>query len=120
MTEYLSISRIIAAKKTAYENAFQYVETDEMDLGYFAIYHLNVLNEAFENLKTYIRRKTEEQKAAKKFLNIGNLNLRQAEIVQLYCEDPNANIMRNLKKYTPRVMLHMGIIMIIFFQGKKS
>ncbi len=89
MTEYLSISRIIASRKTAYENAFLYVETDEMDLGYFVIYHLKVLNEAFENLKSYIKRKTDEQKAAKKFLNIGKLNLRQTEIIQLYCENPN-------------------------------
>lgn len=90
MMEYLSISRIIAAKKTAYENAFLYVESDGMDLGYFVTYHLKVLDEAFENLKSYIKRKTDEQKVAQRFLNIGNLNLRQAEIVQLYYEDPNA------------------------------
>ena len=90
LTEYLSISRIIAARKIAYEKAFLYVETDEMDLGYFAIYHLKVLNEAFEELKAYIKRKTAEQKAAKKFLVSGLLNLRQAEMIQLYCENPNA------------------------------
>lgn len=90
MTEYLSISKIIAAKKRAYENAFLHVETDEMDLGYFAIYHLKVLNEAFENLKSYIKRKTDQQKAARKFLSIGNLNMRQAQILQLYSEDANA------------------------------
>lgn len=78
------------SKKTAYENAFLYVESDGMDLGYFVTYHLKVLDEAFENLKSYIKRKTDEQKVAQRFLNIGNLNLRQAEIVQLYYEDPNA------------------------------
>lgn len=90
MTEYLSISRIIAAKKTAYENAFLHVETDEMDLGYFIVYHMKVLNEAFEDLKSYIKRKTDEQKAAKTFLEIGNMNMRQAEIIRLYCENANA------------------------------
>lgn len=131
MTEYLSISRIIAAKKTAYENAFQYVETDEMDLGYFAIYHLNVLNEAFENLKAYIKRKTDEQKAAKKFLGIGNVNVRQAEIIQLYCED--ASSVHTVKDFQVKFLispttakadivglLEMGILKEIAFNKVKK
>lgn len=131
MTEYLSISRIIAAKKTAYENAFLYVETDEMDLGYFAIYHLNVLNEAFENLKAYIKRKTDEQKAAKKFLGIGNVNVRQAEIIQLYCED--ASSVHTVKDFQVKFLispttakadivglLEMGILKEIAFNKVKK
>lgn len=90
LTEYLSISKIIAKSKTSYEKAYLFVESDEMDLGYFITYNLEVLNSAFENLKLYIQRKNNEQKAAQRFLKLGNINLRQAEILQLYVENPNA------------------------------
>ena len=43
LTEYLSISRVIAKSKKSYENAYLYTEADEKDMGYFIAYNLRVL-----------------------------------------------------------------------------
>ena len=37
LTEYLSISRVIAKSKKSYENAYLYTEADEKDMGYFVL-----------------------------------------------------------------------------------
>ncbi len=47
LTEYLSISRVIAKSKKSYENAYLYTEADEKDMGYFIAYNLRVLELAF-------------------------------------------------------------------------
>ncbi|MGM9830599.1 MAG: Fic family protein [Paludibacteraceae bacterium] len=88
LTEYMSISRIIYKKKTAYERAFLYSEADSNDIGYFVAYNLRVLEEAFSELQTYIRHKTQERQAAAAFLHIGNINERQAEIMKMYYDNP--------------------------------
>ena len=89
LTEYLSISRVIAKSKKAYEKAFLYTETDEMDIGYFVAYNLKVLEQSFQQLQNYIKRKQEEKKAASMFLRMGNFNERQAQIIKMFDDDPN-------------------------------
>lgn len=90
LTEYLSISRVIAKSKKAYEKAFLYTEADEMDIGYFVAYNLKVLEQSFQQLQDYIKRKQEEKKAASIFLRMGNFNERQAQIIKMFDDDPNA------------------------------
>ena len=92
LTEYLSISRVIARSKKAYEKAFLYTEIDGMDIGYFVAYHLKVLEQSFLQLQTYIKRKQEEKKAASLFLRMGNFNERQAEIIKLFADEPSAMV----------------------------
>ena len=89
LTEYLSISRVIAKSKKAYEKAFLYTEADGMDIGYFVAYNLRVLEQSFKQLQNYIKRKQEEKKAASLFLRMGNFNERQAQIIKLFADDPN-------------------------------
>lgn len=89
LTEYLSISRVIAKSKKAYEKAFLYTEADGMDIGYFVAYNLRVLEQSFKQLQAYIKRKQEEKKAASLFLRMGNFNERQAQIIKLFADDPN-------------------------------
>lgn len=89
LTEYLSISRVIAKSKKAYEKAFLYTEADGMDIGYFVAYNLRVLEQSFQQLQNYIKRKQEEKKAASLFLRMGNFNERQAQIIKLFADDPN-------------------------------
>ena len=89
LTEYLSISRVIAKSKKAYEKAFLYTEADGMDIGYFVAYNLKVLEQSFQQLQNYIKRKQEEKKAASLFLRMGNFNERQAQIIKLFADDPN-------------------------------
>ncbi len=88
LTEYLSISRIIARSKKTYEKTYLYVEADGNDIGYFVAYNLRVLKLAFEDLQHYIHRKTLKRKQANAFLRIGNINERQAEIIRMYYENP--------------------------------
>lgn len=88
LTEYLSISRIIYRSKKAYENSFLYTEADNNDMGYFIAYNLRVLDLAFKELQRYLQRKMQERKVASTFLNIPNINERQAEIIKIYYDNP--------------------------------
>ena len=89
MTEYLSISRVIAKSKKAYEKAYLYTEVDEMDLGYFIHYNMKVLEQAYRELKEYIQRKQAEKKAAHQYMHLGYINERQAQVIQRFVDDPN-------------------------------
>ncbi|MDE6334134.1 MAG: Fic family protein, partial [Muribaculaceae bacterium] len=85
LTEYMSISRVIARSKKAYEKAFLYTENDDMDIGYFVSYNLRVLELSFRQLQSYICKKQSEKNAANAYLSIGNINERQAQIIRLFC-----------------------------------
>lgn len=89
LTEYLSISRVIAKSKKSYEKAFLYTEADGMDMGYFVAYNMRVLQQSFKQLQDYIKRKQEEKRAANSFLRIGNINTRQAQIIKMFADDSN-------------------------------
>lgn len=88
LTEYLSISRIIARSKKTYEKTYLFVEADGNDIGYFVAYNLRVLELAFKDLQRYICRKTSRKRQADIFLRIGNINERQAELIRIYYENP--------------------------------
>lgn len=88
LTEYLSISRIIASSKKAYEKAFLYTEADGNDMGYFVTYHLNVLEQSFAQLCDYLQRQQEEKDSASRFMRLGNVNERQSEILQFVDTHP--------------------------------
>ena len=98
LTEYMSISRVIAKSKKAYEKAFQYVAADDRDLGYFISYNMRVLETSFKQLQDYIKRKQEERVAANIFLQLGDINERQAQILKLFIDNPKEVItVRNLQ-----------------------
>lgn len=98
LTEYLSISRVIANSKNSYEKAFQYVAADDKDLGYFIAYNLRVLEQSFKQLQDYIKRKQEEKVAANMFLQLGDINDRQAQILKMFLDNPKEVItVRNLQ-----------------------
>lgn len=88
LIEYLSISRVIAKSKKSYEKAYLYVECDKMDLGYFIMYNLKVLEQSFKQLQDYIKKKQKEKQSANTFLKIGNINERQAQILRIFAENP--------------------------------
>lgn len=88
LTEYMSISRVIARSKKSYEKSFLYTENDDNDMGYFIAYNLRVLKLSFQQLHDYIQRKQMQKKASNIFMFNGNINERQAQILQLYVENP--------------------------------
>ena len=87
LTEFLSVSRVIYRSKVQYERAFLYTEIDNLDLGYFIHYNLKVLNQAFEELKIYLARKSKEENALLEFRNLG-INERQARVLKICKERP--------------------------------
>ena len=89
LTEYMSISRVIAKSKANYEKAFRYVENDGNDVGYFVAYKLGALEKSFQQLRDYIQRKQREKRAASSFMMAGNINQRQALILQQLKEEPD-------------------------------
>lgn len=89
LTEYLSISRIIARSKRQYEKAYLYTECDGNDLGYFIAYHLRAIRLAYDELRQYIQRKIDEKQQTSDFLKLGNINARQAQIIKWYNDSPN-------------------------------
>lgn len=89
LMEYMSVSRVIASSKKSYEKAYQYVESDFMDVGYFIMYNLKVLDKAFKQLQAYIKKKQDEKILANTFLQLGDINERQAQIIRMFIDNPN-------------------------------
>lgn len=89
LIQYISISRVIYSSKRQYEKSFLYVEHDDYDLGYFIIYNLRVLLLAFKDFKLYIERKSAAIKTLNSFEAIGNINGRQAKILQTFIDKPD-------------------------------
>ncbi|MBQ0089602.1 MAG: Fic family protein [Prevotellaceae bacterium] len=88
LTEYMSISRVIAKSKKSYEKAFLYTEFDDMDLGYFVSYNMHVLESSFKQLQAYLQRKQNDKKAANIFLQLGDFNERQTQIIKIFVDNP--------------------------------
>jgi Fic family protein len=89
LVEYMSISRIIYKTKKTYEKSFLYTEYDDNDLTYFILYNLRTMKKAFEELKLYLKRKTEENNSVLLLANIKGVNSRQAQILKIVHEKPN-------------------------------
>ena len=89
LIEFLSISSIIYKTKRGYERAFLYTEYDDNDLTYFILYHLRTIRQALERLKDYLRRKATENNDAHRLMSVGNMNSRQAQMVQILREKPD-------------------------------
>jgi Fic family protein len=90
LVEYMSISRIIYKTKKMYEKSFLYTEYDDNDLTYFVLYNLRTMKKAFEELKLYLKRKSEENNSILLLANIKSINLRQAQIIKIVQEKPNS------------------------------
>ena len=90
MVEYLSVSRIIYKSKRQYEKAFLYTEYDDNDLTYFVLYNLRVMKTAFNELKLYLQRKAEGNNSLLLLTHIKDINARQAQILSILIEKPNA------------------------------
>jgi len=89
LTEYLSISRLIAKSKTKYAMAFIYSEVDEKDLTYFIHYKLKTMTLAYQSLHEYIQRKINEKRKFVHFQRIKGINERQATIIKWILNDPD-------------------------------
>lgn len=58
--EYVSISKLIQEKRSAYDTAFLYTETDDFDLTYFIYHQVEVIVKAINALQIHIENKKRE------------------------------------------------------------
>jgi Fic family protein len=80
--EFISISQIIRKAPAKYGRAFLYTETDDNDLTYFILYHLDVIRRAIKELHEYIKRKTEQLRTIEhKMRGMAALNHRQRALI---------------------------------------
>ncbi len=90
--EFFSISAIILKGPAKYGRAFLYTETDDNDLTYFLLYHLDVIRRALDRLREYIERKTTELRRLQQELRgMRFLNHRQQALVSHALRNPQAD-----------------------------
>ena len=82
--EYVSISKLIQEKRSAYDKAFLYTETDEFDLTYFIYNQVDTIEKAINSLHKYLDSKRQdfhefldwiEQSPIAKYLKRGELEI---------------------------------------------
>ena len=61
LLEYTTVSAIIKNSKTKYGKAYQYTESDDLDLTYFMDFNLDCIKKSIDSLYAYLKRKTAEQ-----------------------------------------------------------
>ena len=90
LCEYISISEIILKGPSKYGRAFLHTETDDNDLTYFLIYHLDVIRQSFDQLDAYVKRKTEElHRLEQKLRGLRLLNHRQEALMSHALRHPH-------------------------------
>ncbi|OHB78233.1 MAG: hypothetical protein A2Z25_00075 [Planctomycetes bacterium RBG_16_55_9] len=88
--EFVSISQIIVRAPAKYARAFLYTETDDNDLTYFIIYHLDVIRRAIDAFYEYVERKTKRLQAIENQLRgIIVLNHRQRALMSHALRHPH-------------------------------
>ncbi len=82
LCEFISISQVIRKGPVKYGRAFLYTETDENDLTYFILYHLDMIRRAIREVHQYIKRKTGQLRAFESELRgLVILNHRQRALI---------------------------------------
>ncbi|MBN2377665.1 MAG: Fic family protein [Sedimentisphaerales bacterium] len=88
--EFVSISQIIVQAYAKYEKAFLYTETDDNDLTYFILYHLDVIQKSIDELHNYIKRKTQRiLQLENELKGMAGLNHRQRALINHALRHPN-------------------------------
>ncbi len=91
LAEYISISEIIKRAPVQYGRAFLCTETDNNDLTYFLLYHLEVIQKAIDAVNEYVTRKTREIRAVEAIMRDSmGLNYRQKALLSHALRHPHA------------------------------
>ena len=88
--EFVSISRVLKESYAQYARAYLYTETDENDLTYFLLFHLDVIDRALDEVQAYIRRKAKELRETRAVLHpASDLNHRQIALLRHALQHPD-------------------------------
>lgn len=99
LCEYISISQILLKAPSKYGLSFLYTETDDNDLTYFLLYHLNVICRSIEELHKFIHRRTRQLKALEsKVKNLDTFNHRQRDLLSHAMRHPGHQYTINAHK----------------------
>ncbi len=95
--EYLSISRKIKDSPAQYARAYLHTEKDHNDLTYFINYHIKIIDEALDDLKSYMKKQISEKERITKIIQLKGyeLNTRQMEVIKRINKHPNESITIN-------------------------
>jgi Fic family protein len=90
LCEFISISEIIRKAPAKYGRAFLHTETDDNDLTYFLLYHLDVLKRAVDGLHKFVARKTRRLEMLERELRgMRTLNHRQRALISHALRHPH-------------------------------
>lgn len=90
LMEFVSISHVIRTRIVQYYQAFLFTESDENDLTYFLLFHLDVMKKAIDALNAYIAKKTEEVRSLERGLKgMGRFNYRQRALLSHALRHPS-------------------------------
>lgn len=89
--EYVSISEVILRAPVKYGRAFLLTETDDNDLTYFVLYHLDVIRESLDTLKRFIAKKADDVRSLDGILHVAadRFNHRQRELLSHALRHPS-------------------------------
>ncbi|MDT0632378.1 hypothetical protein RQM47_01195 [Rubrivirga sp. S365] len=87
----MSISSVLTKAYAAYARTYLYTETDDNDLTYFLLFHLDVIDQALDSVQAYVGRKVREIRETKAVLHPdAGLNPRQIALLRHALQHPDA------------------------------
>jgi len=90
LCEFISISQSIRRAQVRYGRAFLYTETDDNDLTYFVLYHLDLIRKAIDELRGYLGRKMAEIRETERLLrDTDDFNHRQLALLSHALRHPD-------------------------------
>lgn len=91
MFEFISISHAIHKAPTKYGRAFLHTETDDNDLTYFLLYHVDIIQKSVESLHQFVQERSERQRILESRLRgLEGLNYRQRQLIQHAVRHPGS------------------------------
>jgi len=88
--EFVSISTLIRKGPSKYDRAFLHTETDDNDLTYFVLYHLEIIRRSIDSLHEYIKKQTRQLRELERDLaGVTLLNHRQRALISHALRQPS-------------------------------